>query len=815
LFVEIVERRRSNNTSDTSEARFRAIFSRASVGIALIDRGGYAIESNPALRRMLGYSFDELSMMAFHEFVHPEDVDPCVTRFREMLAGRHAHYQVEKRFLRKNGDVMWGQLSMSMLREKEDGPAFGVAILEDVTEARLARQVLNEQLKFDAFLSNLSARFINLPVDQLDAAIEDAQRNICESLNLDVCTLWQLSPANPDSLFLTHYRVPPGFPPVPEVMDGKETFPWCLEKLRKGDSIVLSRVADAPAEAARDLEGWRYYGIKSSLTFPLSAGGSEVFGALGFNVISEPRDWPSELVSRLQLVAQIFANALARKRAEQALREGEARFRLLVDAAPVLIWISGTDKRCTHFNRPWLEFTGRTLEQELGDGWTEGVHPEDLQRCWDTYVRAFDAREPFSMDYRLRRHDGEYRFVLDNGAPLFGADQCFAGYIGSCIDITERRQHRELLKQEGAFLRQVLDITPNLIFAKDRQGRFTLANQAVANIYGTTIDALIGKTDADFNRNVEEVELFRRMDLEVMDTLQERFIAEEHVTDAAGKGRWLQTVKRPILDKDGTANQVLGSATDITARKHAELELAQQRNELAHLARVAMVGEMTSSLAHELNQPLTAILSNVQTAQRLLDNPAPDMAEIREILADIMSDDQRAGDIIRGLRGLLKKSELNFRQLDINDVILEVIGLIRSDALIKNVLVKSWLAPDLPAVRGDRIQLHQVMLNLAINALDAMRDVPVSERKLEIATSRIDPHSVQVVVQDAGTGIAPDQIEKVFEPFFTSKSQGLGIGLTICRSIINLHGGRIWVTNNAGSGVTFRFVMPISENSIS
>ena len=636
--MEIIERRRANHPSLKGEGLFRAIFARAGVGIALIDRDGHAIESNPALQRMLGYSPHELHRLAFYEFTHPEDSGPDDTLFLDMLAGRIEQYQIEKRYLRKSGEMMWGRLSVSLLRAEEDGTAFSIAILEDITERKLA---------------------------------------------------------------------------------------------------------------------------------------------------------------------------------EQALRQSEVRFRLLADSAPVLIWMSGTDKRCTYFNLVWLEFTGRTLEQELGDGWAEGVHPEDLQRCLDTYVRAFDAREPFTMEYRLRRHDGEYRWLLDNGVPLLGADQLFSGYIGACVDVTERKKSNEHLMRERAFLRQVIDITPSLIFAKDRQGRFTLVNQAVADIYGTTVDALIGKADADFNRNVEEVESFRRMDLEVMDTLQERFIAEEHVTDATGKGHWLQTVKRPILDRDGTANQVLGSATDITARKHAELELVQQRNELAHLARVAMVGEMTSSLAHDLNQPLTAILMNVQAAQRLLDKPVPNMTEIREILGDIMSDDQRAGEIIGGLRNLLKKSELNFQPVDINGAILEVIRLIRSDTLIKSVSVESRLAPDLPAVRGDRIQLNQVMLNLAINSLDAMKDIPAGERRLKIATTRIDAHSVQVEVQDTGTGIAPDPIKKVFEPFFTCKPNGLGIGLTICRSIINLHGGRIWAINNAGSGVTVRFVVPISENSTS
>jgi two-component system sensor kinase FixL len=223
-----------------------------------------------------------------------------------------------------------------------------------------------------------------------------------------------------------------------------------------------------------------------------------------------------------------------------------------------------------------------------------------------------------------------------------------------------------------------------------------------------------------------------------------------------------------------------------------------------------MMGELTASIAHELSQPLTAILSNVQAAQHLLENPDLDLKEIREILDDILSDDQRAGNIIRGLRNLLKKREMKFGQLDINDLVVAVIRLIHSDALIKSVSINTQLAADLPALCGDRIQLQQVLLNLALNALDAMKNLPISERVLTIATSRLDDDMVEVAVRDSGTGIPPDQLEKIFEPFVTNKSQGLGMGLAISHSIIEMHKGRIWVTNNHGRGATFRFVLPIS-----
>src|SRR4029077_20334138 len=215
-----------------------------------------------------------------------------------------------------------------------------------------------------------------------------------------------------------------------------------------------------------------------------------------------------------------------RKLSEQALLESEMRFRTVADAAPVMIWMAGTDKLCIFLNKGWLDFTGRTLEQELGNGWAEGIHPEDFDRCLKIYANYFDARQEFTMEYRLRRFDGEYCWVLDDGVPRVAPDGTFLGYIGTAIDIAEIKRGEETLEKQREFLRQVIDIDPNFIFAKDREGRFTLVNQAVADAYGTTVEDLIGKTDADFNPNREEVEFFHRMDLEVMDTLKERFIPE-------------------------------------------------------------------------------------------------------------------------------------------------------------------------------------------------------------------------------------------------------------------------------------------------
>lgn len=372
-----------------------------------------------------------------------------------------------------------------------------------------------------------------------------------------------------------------------------------------------------------------------------------------------------------------------RRQGGQALRESEERFRIMADTAPVMIWRAGTDALCDFFNKPWLEFTGRPMEQELGNGWADGVYPDDLERCLQTYGEAFDARKAFRMEYRLRRFDGEYRWMLDSGVPRFGSDGSFAGFIGSCVDITDRKQ--------------------------------------------------------------------------------------------------------------------------------AELEVQQQRQELAHLTRVAILGEMSATLAHELNQPLSAILTNAQTAQRLLARPSVDMAEVREILEDIVADDRRAGEVIRRVRTLLKKGETEFQALDLGEIVRETLGLAHSELVSRHVKVNLRLARGLPPVRGDRVQLQQVVLNLIVNACEAMTAIAPAERTLTVtvaAAAADGDRAVQVSLQDRGGGMPPAVLDRLFEPFVTTKAQGLGLGLSICRSIIEAHDGRLWAANNADGGATFCFALP-------
>lgn len=384
-------------------------------------------------------------------------------------------------------------------------------------------------------------------------------------------------------------------------------------------------------------------------------------------------------VSSLPLM---FLAALIAERRERvsALRESEARFRIMADSAPVLIWMAGEDKQCIFFNRNWLEFTGRTLNQEIGSGWVEGVHLDDLERCWATYAEAFEARREFEMEYRLRRHDGEFRWVLDRGVPRFSQDGAFLGYIGCADDITDRRR--------------------------------------------------------------------------------------------------------------------------------AEEEATLQRQEVAHLMRVSVLSELSGAIAHEINQPLAAVQSNAESGLQIISASELDVAELRDVLRDIANDTRRASEVIQRMRNLMKKGERPTEPVDLNDVIQSTLALLHSELINRRVAVGLDLGQSLPAPSGDPIQLQQVVLNLVVNAMDAMQSTPVAQRTIAISTRLAQNEAVEVRVKDRGGGIGPAEQAKLFEPFFTTKAHGIGLGLTICSSIVQAHGGKLNLLNDDAGGAVAIFSLP-------
>src|SRR5438094_4987213 len=465
---------------------------------------------------------------------------------------------------------------------------------------------------------------------------------------------------------------------------------------------------------------------------------------------------------------------------EAGLRESEERFRVVADSSPVLIWMSGLDKLCTFFNKVWLEFTGRTVEQEMGNGWAEGVHPDDFQSCLKTYVEAFDAREPFVMQYRLRRHDGEYRWISDSGVPRYDAKKNFVGYIGSCVDVTELLSKEEALREFEDRVRLAAQAAHLGVWELDTSTNQIWMSDSARALFQFDSETRVNHAVLQ-DRVHPEDRLLRDSAVKAAIETQGEYEIEYRILLPDGTLRWIGARGRCVAGKNGKGPRLIGVSIDITPRKAAEAEAAKRREEIGHLSRVAGMGELTASIAHELNQPLSGIISNASAGQRFIDRGDVDLREFRDLLADIVADGRRAGDVIRGIQTMVKKGAPSRQQVNLNDLVLNVVHMINPNAMHHSCEVQTLLEANLPPIEADPIQLQQVLINLVINAFDAMRNTPLSRRKVVIATERNGDGAIRTSVRDYGVGIPEEVRDRIFDNFFTTKPEGLGMGLGIVR----------------------------------
>ena len=507
-----------------------------------------------------------------------------------------------------------------------------------------------------------------------------------------------------------------------------------------------------------------------------------------------------------------------RKRAEDALRESERELRLIVDSIPGLVAAFTPVGEVEFVNRQILEYFGRTSE-ELKHWGTGGMtHPEDLPRVVELFTHSIVSGDPFEFEVRARRFDGVYRWFQSRGFPLRDTNGQIVRWYNLLIDIDERkraeqelRRSEEELRRSAAFLAEAQQLSRVGSFSWRLATDEIVWSEQLHRIFEidpdvrVTFEAIGARVHPeDLPAFTEQIERSRRdgsdVQLEIRLQLPDRTVKYVHVV-------------AHCRDDRGQL-EYIGAVQDVTQRRLSELALGKVRSELAYVARATSLGVLTASIAHEVNQPLAGIITNASTCLRMLGSDPPDVDGARETARRTIRDGNRAADVIARLRALFSKKEFTLEQLDLNEATREVIALSLTELQRNRVIVQSELADDLPALIGDRVQLQQVLLNLLRNASDAMVGVDDRPRHLLIRTEREDGDRVRVTVRDAGAGIDRQTMDKLFDAFYTTKSGGMGIGLSVSRSIVERHQGRLWVEPNDGPGATFSFSIPRGPASV-
>jgi PAS domain S-box-containing protein len=603
-----------------SEHKFRAIFDQAGVGIAQVGLQGEWLALNDRICEIFGYQSSELIGKSFLDITHPDDLATCRKAFRDYLDQGLTSWSGEKRYLHKNGFPVWVKLSVSDVRDESGRPEYFVAIVEDITAQK-----------------------------QAGSALLDTERRLRLAQSVAPMGVWELdlvtNTGQASSEYFALYGLPPDHPPL--------TLPEWLDLLHPDDR---SRMDDT---LRRSLHETHFWDTEFRVVWP----DGTVHWLLGKGrVFLDDAGRPVRL-------AGVNLDITERKQTQAALHESEDRFRNMADAAPVMIWAAGPDRRCSFFSRRWLEFTGRTMEQEIGDGWTQGVHPEDLERCLSGYAAAFDDRRDLQLEYRLRRADGEYRWLLFYGVPRMAPGGIFAGYIGSAVDVHDLKRTQEE----------------------------TLA-----------------------------------------------------------------------------------------------------RNKLESL------GVLSAGIAHDFNNLLGSIIAQAELAETSLPDGAVAPEEIRQIKSVAI----RAAEIVRELMIYSGQDRIDLDQVDVSQLVEEMLQLLKV-SISKHASLKTTLGSGLPAVMGNAAQIRQMVMNLILNASEAIGE---KDGLITVTTSRVRD-LLRLEVSDTGRGMTERERLRVFDPFFSTKFAGRGLGLSVVQGVVRAHGGTIHLTSSPGQGTTFEILLPAEVES--
>jgi PAS domain S-box-containing protein len=499
-----------------------------------------------------------------------------------------------------------------------------------------------------------------------------------------------------------------------------------------------------------------------------------------------------------------------RRKAERAVRESEYKLRQIIDTVPSIVWTLGPDGENTYANRRLLDYIGVSRKDFRKRGWQRFVHPDDLPGTLKAFHHAIETGTSYEAVHRVRRSDGEFRWHRERGEPLRDREGRIIQWYGLSIDVDEAKKAEDRLRRSEAYLAEAQRLSHSGVAAYNETD-ILYGSEETFRIWGFESAQGVPSREA-VNQRIHPDDR-DRLNAEVQRAVSEKrnYSFAYRIVLPDGTIKHLETIGRPAFSKSGELVEIVTTQIDVTERKRAQEEhqrLRQLEADLAHMNRLSKMGELAASLIHEITQPIASARNNARAALNFFDNQPSDLSEIKEALGCVVGDVDRAGHIVDRMRDHIKKAPPRKDRFYLNEAINEVVALARSALTENEVSVETRLAEGTGSAEGDRVQLQQVALNLILNAVEAMSSVEAGPRELLISTERSQENALLVAVRDSGPGINPEHLERVFEAFYTTKSSGVGMGLSICRSIINAHGGRLWAEANDPRGAVFQFTLP-------
>jgi PAS domain S-box-containing protein len=753
--IDIEDRKHAEQVLRASETNLRQIIDSISGLVCTMSPAGVTELVNRPIMDYFGKTFEELQSWTLgdSDAVHPDDLPRVVSEFRHSIT-TGAPFDSEVRLRRADGVYRWFHNSGRSMLDTEGRITRWYFLITDIDDRKRAEQALkaNERDLIRTINTIPSPAFSTLPdgyVDFLNQRWLDYA-----GMTAEQAQGW-------------------GW--------GAALHPYDFDRLVQYWKSCLDSGTEAEVEARyRRFDGvYRWCLVRAN---PLRDESGTVVKWYGVSIDIEDR-----------------------KRAEEELRAKERDLVRIINTIPTTAWSTRPDGYCEFLSDRWLDYAGYTLEEALGWGWAAVVHPDDAPGLQEHWLGCLATGTPVYAEARMRRFDGVYRWFLFLAKPLRDESGNITNWYGTNVDIEDRKQAEEELQRSEAFLVEGQRLSKTGSFFWRVATEEIVWSEQLYRIFEfdpgskLTLELIGSRIHPDdrhiLNDMVERAQSGSDLEYEYRLLLPDKSVRHLHV------------LAHLTRNKDAEW-ECVGAVQDVTERRQSEEALTMARAELAHVARVTSLGALTASIAHEVNQPLSGIITNASTCLRMLSGDQPNLEGARETARRAIRDGNRASEIVTRLRTLFKRKDIAAESIDLNDAAREVIALSLSDLQSNRITVRHEFAENLPIVKGDRIQLQQVILNLLRNASDAMRNVEDRPRQLLIKTESDDRKHVQLTVQDTGTGFAPDAADRLFESFFTTKEDGMGIGLSVSHSIIQAHHGRLWASANDGPGSSFSFSIP-------